>query len=188
LVNSLIVTTSTDPFQRGLDYLYGLRSLAGDPEVVDLVYDQVQRVPICTWIGEQIETINRQLQTYLQACHDCFHPEAQPIVQIFAAPLSPAYKIDGLCNLSSEPITLLVDVGRVLPADWLCLVAHEYAHAYTGEPGHHPQFAQALVHLCLGLGILPPSHLSLDEEALRFLPNYRPTPDPLAFWYGKGRL
>lgn len=183
--DSLIVTTSTDPFQRGLDYLYGVRSLAGDPEVVDLVYDLERRIPICTWIGWQIETVNRQLESYLQACHDCFLPADRPNVEIFAAPLAPSYGIDGLCNLSSQPITLLVDVGRVVPADWLCLVAHEYAHAYTGEPGHHPQFARALTHLCLGLGIFTPTGLMVDAEDWRFQPHYQPTTNPLAFWHGE---
>ena len=173
---------SPDPFARGLDYLYVMRSLTLDPEMVDLVFDLDTRSPICTWIGDRIEQVNGSLQQCLQACHHCFHPADQPAIQIFAAPLASRFGIDGLCNLNTTPITLLIDVGRVVPQDWLALVAHEYAHAYVCSPGHHSEFAQSLAHLCLGLAIANPP---AAENRLRVYPPYRSTSDPLAFWRGE---
>ena len=185
MTDNLIVTTSADPFTRGLDYLYGVRSLALEPEMVDLVYDLDHRIPICTWISQNIEAVNTQLNAYLQACHDCFHPWEQRPVQIFAAPLAQSFGIDGLCNLQTHPITLLIDVGRVVPADWVLLVIHEYAHVHAGSPGHHQQFARSLAHLCLGLGIATPCWYPGMEDSLRSYPNCCPTQDPLEFWQGE---
>lgn len=185
---SLIMTTSRDPFTRGLDYLYGVRSLALEPEMVDRVHDLEHRDRICTWISEQIEAVNAQLNVCLQACHACFHPWEQPSVQIFAAPLAPAFGLDALCNLQTKPISILIDVGRVMPQDWLLVVAHEYAHAHAGTPGHHPQFARSLAHLCLGLAIDLPVFQPGGEDSLRFYPSYLPTKDPLAFWEGGGEI
>jgi len=183
-VKSLIVTTSHDPFTWGLDYLYGVRSLALEPEMVDLVHDLEQRIPICIWIGEQIEAINTQLNTCLQICHDCFHPWERPTVQIFATPLAQSFGLDALCNFQTNPISILIDVGRMMPKDWLLAVAHEYAHAHVGYPGHHQQFARSLAHLCLGLGIAPPPDQADMAESLRYYPGYFPTQDPLRFWCG----
>ncbi|WP_236144488.1 hypothetical protein [Nostoc sp. CMAA1605] len=185
LVDKLIITTSNDPFTRGLDYLYGIRGLALDSEMIDVVYDMNNRIPICAWIGQHIDRVNRQLENYLQACHDCFHPWEQPTVQIFAAPLAQRFGVDGFCNLKTNPMTILIDVGRVLPADWLLLVVHEYAHAHAGLPGHHEKFARSLTHLCLGLGIAPPAWQSGMDYHLRFYPHCRATPNPLAFWRGE---
>jgi len=184
LVDSVIITTSSDPFTRGLDYLYGVRSLALDLEMVDRVYDVTHRVPICTWIGKHIEAVNIQLNAYVKACHECFHAWEQPSIQIFAAPLAQSFGIDALCNFQTQPLTILIDVGRVDPKDWLLLVVHEYAHAHAGSPGHHPQFARSLAHLCLGLEITPPPEQPGMENSLRFYPHCRPTQDPLAFWRG----
>ncbi|BAY13080.1 hypothetical protein [Calothrix sp. NIES-2098] len=183
LAGKLIVTTSTDPLTRGLDYLYGVRSLALDPEMIDIVYDLENRKSLCVWISEHIDGVNRQLENYLQACHDCFHPWEQPAIQIYAAPLAQSFGIDALCNLQTNPITILIDVGRVVPTDWLLLVVHEYAHAHAGSPGHHEKYARSLSHLCLGLGIAPPEFGM--ESQLRFYPDCRPTQNPLAFWRGE---
>lgn len=185
MADSLIITTSSDPFRRGLDYLYGVRSLALEPEMVDEVYDQERRVPVCTWIGQNIEAVNAQLRHYLQACHGCFHEHEQRSIQIYAAPLAQSFKLSALCNLSTRPITLLIDVGQVVPEDWLRLVVHEYAHAHAGSPGHHEQFARSLAHLCLGLGLRPPVWSAEDESALRFYPDCRLTQNPSAFWRGE---
>ena len=185
LAGNLQMTTSSDPFTQGLDYLYGVRSLAPAPEMVDLVHDLTLRIPICTWIGNHIQAVNAELTACLQACHDCFHPWEQPQIQIFAAPLAQSFGLDGLCNLETEPVTLLIDAGRLATADWVALVSHEYAHAHAGSPGHHEAFARSLTHLCLGLGIAPPLDRLNSQDCLRSHPEYRSTPDPLAFWRGE---
>ncbi|WP_052128342.1 hypothetical protein [Neosynechococcus sphagnicola] len=186
MVDSLIITASKDPFTRGLDYLYGVRSLALDPEMVKQVHDLEHRSPICIWISEHIEAVNTYLQACLQACQNCFDPWEQPTLQIFATPLAQSFGVDGLCNLQTQPISILIDVGRVMPQDWLRVVVHEYAHAHAGSPGHHQQFAQSLGHLCLGLEIAPPFYQPGMEDSLRYYPSYLPTQDPLAFWRGEG--
>lgn len=185
-MDSFILTTSQDPFTRGLDYLYGVRSLALEPEMVDRMYDLEHRLPICIWISEHIAAVNIQLNACLQACHACFHLWEQPCIQIFAAPLAQSFGLDALCNFQTKPISILIDVGRMMPKDWLLVVAHEYAHAHAGSPGHHQQFARSLSHLCLGLELAPPSWQPGREDSLRFYPGYLPTPDPLAFWQGEG--
>lgn len=175
---------SPDLLAWGLDYLYQMRTLAIEPDLISIVYDLEVRIPVCIGISHQIEGINSRLNTCLQACHDCFHPWQQQPMQIFAVPFSEAFGIDGLCNLQTDPITLLIDVGRVVPDDWLALVAHEYAHAYLGSPGHQADFGRILTHLCLGLGL----HMPLDslEQAIDWhtLPFYQRTSHPLAFWLG----
>jgi hypothetical protein len=188
LVHPGIVTTSTDPFTRGLDYLYGVRSLALVPEMVGVVDDLDHRTSICIWIGNHIDQVNSQLNVNLQMCHDCFHLQEQRLIQIFAAPLSPAFGMDGLCNLQINPVTILIDVGRVVPKDWIRLVAHEYAHAHGGSPGHHRRFERSLAHLCLGLQIPPPLDPPDCPDWLRFYPDCIATQDPLAFWRGQGSL
>jgi hypothetical protein len=178
----LHVTTSTDPFTKGLDYLYGARSLSLAPDMVSVVYDLERRIPICTWVGSHIEAVNNALNECLTACHACFHAWEQPQVQIVAAPLAQSFGLDGLCNLQTEPITILIDAGRLAPEHWLLLVMHEYAHAHAGTPGHHETFARSLTHLCFGLGIAPPPDAA---ESLRSYPYYRPNQDALAFWRGE---
>lgn len=153
--------------------------------MVDQVDDLERRVPVCTWIGDHIDAVNTQLNASLQACHDCFHLEERPAVQIFAAPLAQAFGLDAFCNFQTYPISLVIDVGRMLPQDWLLAVAHEYAHAQAGFPGHHQQFARSLAHLCLGLEIAPPASVPDQEDRLRSYPAYASTLDPLAFWLGR---
>jgi hypothetical protein len=155
--------------------------------MVDLMHDLENRSRVCIWIGDHVEAINARLAELLQACHQCFHAYDQRSIQVIAVPLAQAFEIDGFCNLKTDPITLLLDVGRVVPEDWLALLMHEYAHAHVGSPGHHQAFAEALSHLCLGLEIAPPIWENDDMEAyLRFYPHYRPTLDHLAFWRGEG--
>ena len=181
----MIVTTSHDPFTRGLDYLYGVRSLALEPGMVDRIDDLEHRTPICTWIGEHIEVVNAQLNACLRDCHRCFHPWEQPDIQIFAAPLAQSFGLDAFCNFQTHPIAILIDVGRMQPEDWLQVVVHEYAHAHADSPGHHPQFARSLAHLCLGLELALPFCPPGREAELRFYPVYSATQDPLAFWRGE---
>lgn len=174
-----------DLFTRGLNYLYQVRDLALDPNLIDLVYHHDRRLPVCIWIGQHIEAINLKLRHCLQACHDCFHPWEQRSIQIFAAPFADSFGIDGLCNVHTQPMTILVDVGRVVPQDWLALVAHEYAHAHLGSPGHHPDFVQVLSHLCRGLGLALPSVEPNEAGQWRSFPPYRSTGNGLAFWQGQ---
>lgn len=173
-----------DPYSRGLDYLYQMRSLAIDPELISIVHDPTHRIPVCIWIAQHIQSVNERLNVCLQACHDCFHPWQQRRMQIFAAPFADGFGIDGLCNLQTDPITLLVDVGRVVQDDWLALVAHEYAHAHLGSPGHQVEFVRVLTHLCLGLGLNLPDSYSDCEVHWRSLPALRRTLHPLHFWLG----
>ncbi len=180
---TLILTNRTDAFSRGLDYLYGVRSLALLPDLIAVVDDREGRGTLCTWIGTHIDAVNAQLDAYVQACHACFLPWEQPSLQVLATPLAASFRVDGVCNLKTNPITLLIDVGRVIPLDWGRLVVHEYAHAQVGSPGHYAAFARSLTHLCRGLGLPPPPH-SADEDALKTYPPYRFTADPLAFWRG----
>lgn len=174
-----------DPFTRGLDYLYEVRRLLLEPDMIDLVYRLGDRIPICTWIGTHVDAVNAELNACLQACHACFHPWQQRPMQIFAAPLAASFGLDGVCNIQADPIAILVDVGRVVPEDWLAIVAHEYAHAHLGSPGHHQEFAQTLAHLCLGLSLAPPAWQPGQETHLRSCPPCRSTHDPIAFWMGK---
>lgn len=175
-----------DPaFQKGLAYLYQVRSLAPQPDLITLMQDPQHRLLACTWIGSQIDPINASLQNCLQRCQSCFHPWKQRPLQIFAAPLSQAAGLDGLCNLQTQPTTILVDVGRVVAEDWLALVAHEYAHAHLGSSGHQADFVAVLTHLCLGLELALPLPLPTQESAWRSLPPYRSPSQPLDFWLGK---
>jgi hypothetical protein len=185
LANSLIVTTSTDPLTRGLDYLYGLRSLAIDPEMIDIMHDPEHRIPVATWIGDNIDRLNAELQNLVKACDDCCHEASRPQIQIWAAPLADAYNICGLCNLQTQPITLLVDIGRVDPTDWLALVVHEYAHAQAGSPGHHQDFAVALIHLCRGLSLDLPAIKPGQEESLRLYPACQIVTSSWFWWQGQ---
>ncbi len=161
-----------------------VQRLALEPKMVDVMDNLRDRIPICTFIGNNIDRVNAQLNAYLQACHECFHPQDRKTMQIFAVPLAQSFGIDGLCNISTTPITIFVDVGRVIPQDWLCIVAHEYAHAHLGESGHSQKFASILSHLCLGLGLEPPSWKPGMEASLRSWPHCQSTRDPLAFWLG----
>lgn len=174
-----------DPGHYGLDYLYTMRSLALKPDMVNLLHQCSDRTKIYHWVGSHIDAINTRLNHLLQACHGCFHPWERPTLQIFAAPLSDTYQLEGICNLHTRPITLLIDVGRAAPEDWLALVAHEYAHARAAAPGHHHQFAQALAHLCLGLGYEALPWQPGIEVNLRAYPYTRALPDPLSFWRGE---
>ncbi|MCU0567601.1 MAG: hypothetical protein MUF49_13505 [Oculatellaceae cyanobacterium Prado106] len=185
-----IALTQTDPFARGLEYLRSLQTLVPDPGLIhqwdsDLPSDRLQyHLPICTWIGSHIDTLNAQLDRHLTACQDCFYPDQRPAVQIFAAPLAPAYGIDGFCNLELRPIPILIDVGRVVRSDWLRLVVHEYAHAKVGTAGHDSRFLAILEHLCLGLAIPLPSDSTLRLQQASRLPDYRALADASRFWMG----
>ncbi len=157
--------------------------------MVEVLPDWHDRMAICTWIGQHIDAINAELYRHLMACYGCFYAQNRPSIQVLAAPLSSGWGIDAQCNILAQPITILIDVGRVAHQDWLAIVAHEYAHAQVGHPGHNQEFLAILVHLCLGLGLEPPHHppglspAALEAE-LRSWPYCHSLGDPLAFWRG----
>jgi hypothetical protein len=181
-------TASSDPFTYGLNYLYQMRSLAPQPDLLAMIHTLDQYESYCIWIGQHIEQINAELFTCLQSCHDCFHPWQQRSIQVFAAPFTETCGLDGICNLQTQPLTILVDVGQVMPQDWLALVAHEYAHAHLGYPGHDAEFGRVLIHLCRGLDLhlaRPPAQLPTTEAEWRCFPPYRRTEARLKFWRGQ---
>lgn len=171
-----------DAYNRGVEYLRVMQSLVPEKAMVDVMENVRDRVVICTWIGDNIHQVNAALQCCLLACHECFHPQKRRPTQIFAVPLAQSFGLDGLCNISTTPIAILVDVGRLAREDWLRLVVHEYVHAHLGSPGHNREFAAVLSHLCLGLGLEPPGE---QISLLPSWPPYTPTLDLLAFWRGE---
>jgi hypothetical protein len=174
----------TQLFERGVEYLQRMQTRLPQPQMVDAIANIRDRDRICSYIGKQIEIVNLLLQAHLDACHECFKPIDRRSIEIFAVPFAPSVGVDGCCNLASTPTTIFVDLGRVAPPDWLSLIAHEYAHAHLGFPGHDRAFARILQHLCLGLA-LPQPLPTATPESLRYWPPYAPTIDRLAFWRGE---
>lgn len=153
--------------------------------MLDVMENLRDRVSICTWIGKQIDAVNLLLKSHLNACHECFDPPDRRAIQILAVPLATSVQLDGFCNIQATPTTILVDVGRVPPPDWLALVAHEYAHAHLGYPGHDLAYADILSHLCLGLGF-PQPPADRHDLSIYCWPPYSPKLDPLSWWRGEG--
>ncbi|UBF30361.1 hypothetical protein K9N68_34720 (plasmid) [Kovacikia minuta CCNUW1] len=175
---------SDQGLSEGIRYLQQVQKLAIDPGMINVLENLRDRQVICTWIGENIPVVNARLNQCLQACQDCFYPQERRSAQIFAVPLAQSFQIDGLCNLQTRPYSILIDVGRVPSSDWMAIVAHEYAHAQVGNPGHDITYAQVLAHLCLGLGLEAIDWEHVTESRLRHWPPYTPKTDPLAFWRG----
>jgi len=171
--------------EQGSAYLAKMQRLALDASLVELSVSQEWKQQIDRTIALRIRAINQELETHLALCQNCFHPPRRLAIQIFATPFAQHLKIDALCNLKTEPITILIDVGRIVREDWLCAIAHEYAHAQVGIAGHHQAFLETLTHLCLGLGLTPPPPGGLSESELRNWPPCQPTRDALAFWLGE---
>jgi hypothetical protein len=180
----VITSKETAKYQVGVDYLQRIQLLLPDPDMIDVMDNLRDRILICNWIGDRIASVNRSLQVHLQACHDCFDLSDRKSIDIFAIPFASSVQLDGFCNITTVPTTILVDVGRVAPADWLALVAHEYAHAHVGHPGHDQAYAQVLSHLCLGLGFPQPAIIP-NDRSLYYWPMYSPAIDPLAWWRGE---
>jgi len=176
--------TGADPGLRASQYMTQLRDLAVQPRWIGL--DHIADPPgvALTWIGHHIHQVNQQLNTILLDLLACFEPAQRPRVQIFAAPLVPQAGVDGFYNDGTVPITLMVDPGRIVPADWPSLVAHELAHGVAGASGHGAEFGRAIAHLCLAQDLpLPPP--TLNAEALRHWPPCRRNPQPEQFWLGQ---
>jgi hypothetical protein len=173
-------------YRDGVEYLDKISAVLPDLQMIDVMANLRDRVSICTWIGKSIGAVNLQLQSYLQACDECFNASDRRSIQIFAVPFAASVQLDGFCNIEIAPTTIVVDVGRVAPADWLALVAHEYAHAHLGVSGHNAEYAKILSHLCLGLGLPNRSSTQSDIE-LHYWPPYTPVLDPLEFWRGESR-
>jgi hypothetical protein len=171
-------------YRDGVEYLDKISAILPDLQMVDVMANLRDRVSICTWIGKSIGAVNLQLQADLRACDECFNVVDRRSIQIFAVPFAASVRLDGFCNIEITPTTILVDVGRVAPADWLALVAHEYAHAHLGISGHDAKYARILGHLCLGLGLPNRSSMQNDIE-LYYWPPYPPVLDPLEFWRGE---
>ncbi len=177
-------TVETDFVKQGVEYLGQVRQLMIAPGMIELTNDINLRIQICEWIGQHIQAVNAQLEIYLDTCHGCFHISEQRPVQILAAPIADPFGIDALCNVQTTPMTILMDVGRVAPQDWLSAVAHEYAHAYLGRPGHDEHFSAIITHLCLKLGLPIPKQVPNWEATLPNWPPYESLADPLSFWLG----
>lgn len=179
----MIQSSSATAIAQGMAYIQKMQGLVPEAGMIDVHQNLRDRTTIYPWMGQHIEAINAVLREYVLACHQCFHLSDRRAVQIFALPLASSWGLDGICNLATHPITLLVDVGRMTPNHWLSLVAHEYAHAHVAAPGHQQSFATALAHLCLGLGLEPPPQQT--EALLRHWPPYPRRLDALAFWRGE---
>jgi len=173
---------SSTCWEQGKAYCRRMQSLAPDPKLVEWSLPPQQQEHLYCAIARHISGINQQLATHLWHCQQCFYSQKRLSLQIFAVPFAQHLNIDGLCNLTTNPMTILIDVGRIIRQDWLAAVVHEYAHAQTGRQGHNGIFLDNLTHLCLGLGLTPPPPNGLSPSQLQYWPPCQPTAHPLAFW------
>ncbi|MEA5447821.1 hypothetical protein VB780_04520 [Leptolyngbya sp. CCNP1308] len=194
-------TDNTDSMLRATGYLSVLRDLSIEPGWISLAHVADPPGEALIWIGQHIHRVNQRLQAILNDLLGCFEPALRPSVQIFAAPIGPQAGVDGFCcNVPNvafrrdsprgtpcerpSTITLMVDPGRIVPADWPGLVAHELAHGIARLPGHGAEFRRAIAHLCLAQDLpLPPP--PLDAEGLSSWPPCRHNPQPELFWLGQ---
>ena len=177
---------------RGRHYVDWLHQVLPTTELLTLGHSSRDRQRILAWMGRHSEAINLWLNVALLQCRRCLVTGTDPRVSILAAPLATEFGLAGLCMPGSEtkPTLIVIDIGRVPPSDWLGLIAHEFAHAWLGRPGHDREFQQVLNHLCLGLG-LPECPVdwhttsrSTAEQALRHWPPATILDDALATWRG----
>lgn len=189
-------TNNPDPELRAAQYLSVLRDLAVEPGWISLAHIADPPGDALIWIGQHIHRVNQRLHHILSDLLGCFETALHPDMQIFAAPIAPQAGVDGFCCGGLSPVlrgnspkgrrsavTLMVDPGRIVAADWPGLVAHELAHGIVRLPGHGAEFSRAIAHLCLAQDLpLPPS--KPDAETLRYWPPCRHTPQPELFWLG----
>ncbi|NJL44991.1 MAG: hypothetical protein HC922_03070 [Leptolyngbyaceae cyanobacterium SM2_3_12] len=173
-----------DPVVRTAQYFRAMRDLAVKADWIALAETNPQPLLALTWIGQNIHRINQRLDDLLRDLLTCFNPNQRPQVQVFAAPIAPRARVDGFCNFSIQPITLIIDPSRILAADWLYLVAHELAHGVVATAGHGPLFHQAMVHLCLAHDLPLPPPDCLETGVLKYWPPYRANPQADEFWLG----
>lgn len=167
--------------RKAAQYLRVIRDLAINPQWVGLSDQGADCSSALDWIAAHIGTINRELNGILQEGLDCFHPEQRTDTQVFAAPILAKAGIDGFCNLSVRPVTLIVDPGRVLRTDWPKLVIHELAHSMARSAGHENNFRLALAHLCLAFDLPEPPSDAAD--LLQRWPPYRANGNRAKFWH-----
>ncbi len=171
-------------FGRGLDYLYELRILLPEPDLIDLML-RPQRHLACIWIGQQLDALNGRLAELLWRCQQVLPQVQHPSVRLCAAPLAAEFNLDGLCcwplQLAPQAEALiLLDLGVLESSHWPSLLAHEYAHALAARPGHGTEFQDWLTQLCSAL------HLPLNRSTHGWnaLPDYPRRSDRMAFWLG----
>jgi hypothetical protein len=167
--------------RKSAQYLGVVRDLSINPYWVGLSEQGSDCSVALNWLASHIGSINRELDAILQDCLGCFHAGQRPEVQIFAAPILPRAGIDGFCNPDVQPVTLVVDPGRVARADWYRLVIHELAHAMAKSAGHGEPFRTALGHLCLAFDLPTPPDDSPD--LLQIWPPYEANPHWAEFWH-----
>jgi hypothetical protein len=183
---------NADLHLRGTQYLAILRELAIQPGWISLAHIADPPGGVLDWIGQHIHQVNQRLNGILIDLLGCFEPAQRSQVQIFAAPIAPQAGVDGFCNRRTAPITLMVDPGHIVPADWPGLVAHELAHgvAESGDrsdglgQGHSERFGRAIAHLCLAQDLPLPAP-DLDAQALSYWPPCRRAPQPEQVWLGQ---
>ncbi len=141
------------------------------------------RESACVWTGHHIEALNAQLALLLQACHNSVAPDWRtpdwpPPIQLYAAPLAAGFGLDGICCWPAGQALILLDLGVLEPQHWPALLLHEYAHALSGQPGHHPVFQEILGLLSMAMG------LEINGDNWQSLPAYPRRRDRIAFWLG----
>ncbi len=170
-----------DPVSRASRYLGWVRQFLPAYDWVSIATVDQAELALLNALGLHIQTINQQLALLLANLISCWPDHRQRALRILAAPLAPHLQIDGFCNMTVAPTTLIVDPGRVEPRDWPHLVTHELAHAMAQTPGHGPEFYRALEHLCMAQDLpLPPT----QPDLLKFWPPCQPHPQPRQFWLG----
>ena len=164
------------------EYLQRLQQFELEPGMINLLAQE--KSCAYPWIAANIDRVNQILDRHIVACQDCFFPANRCAVSILAAPIRPKWGIDGFCNVRVDPAVILVDVGRIMPGDWLRLVAHEYAHAMVGSAGHSAKYATVLQHLCLGLGFEWDAQCRSQAAGLQSYPPCVMMSNPIEFWCG----
>lgn len=173
---------NADPVVWANRYLRWVRHQSLQADWIALTNVEDQHLAALTAMGETIHHLNQRLHHILTDLIAGLRSEERPTVQIVAAPIALKVGVDGFCNLHTQPITLIVDPSRSLPADWPHLVVHELAHAVSQGAGHGPRFFQALTALCIAQDFPMPPSDSVQRGVLPYWPPCRPNPEADQFW------